>query len=155
MNNIEIVSATTQDDCDICDRMLEELMHFEKQFDNKIQPFCGGKHYNLEKVTTGNLFLVYAKINNTPVGFAMGRLNILKGFGNATNIVCLSTLFVKEKFRRMGVGTLLYNSFENWAKEKFGKDFAIEITAINKNINALEFYKSLGYKPIRTTLRKE
>lgn len=53
MQNIKIVQATTQEDCDICDRFLEELMKFETQFDNKILPFNGGKHHNLEKIKNG------------------------------------------------------------------------------------------------------
>lgn len=155
MQNIKIVQATTQEECDICDRFLEELMKFKTQFDNKILPFNGGKHHNLEKIKNGKIFLAYTLTNKKPAGYVMGFLKNPQNCGSNTNIVCLSTLFVKEEFRHSGIGTQLYNSFENWAKTKFGNDYAIEISAINGNENALAFYKSLGFVPIRTTLRKE
>ena len=47
----------------------------------------------------------------------------------------------------------LLQAFENWAKEKY-EDFVIEITYINSNDNARKFYENMGYKPIKTTLRK-
>lgn len=93
-------------------------------------------------------------INGTPTGYIMGYLKNQKGSGNNTNIVNLSTLFVKEEFRKRRVGATLYTSFENWTKENFGNDFALEVTAINGNDKAFEFYKSLGFSPIRTTFRK-
>lgn len=93
-------------------------------------------------------------INGTPTGYIMGYLKNQKGSGNNTNIVNLSTLFVKEEFRKKRVGTTLYTSFKNWTKENFGNDFALEVTAINGNDKAFEFYKSLVFSPIRTTFRK-
>lgn len=154
MENIKIVQAQTQEDCDICDRFLEELCRFEKQFDSTIEP-VEGKHYNLNKILTENTFLAYAEIQDSPAGYILGHLKNMKGSGNNTNIVYLSTLFVKEEFRNKGVGTSLYNAFENWAKENFKNDFVIEVTAINGNHNAIEFYKSLNFSPVRTTLRKK
>ena len=53
----------------------------------------------------------------------------------------------------MGVGRLLVQSFENWAKEKY-QDFVIEITYIDANKDAQKFYESMGYLPVKTTLRK-
>lgn len=154
MENIKIIRAQTQEDCDICDRFLEELCKFETQFDRTIEPFFGGKHHNLNNIISNNVYLAYAMINGTPAGYIMGYLKNQKGSGNNTNIVNLSTLFVKEEFRKKRVGTTLYTSFENWTKENFGKDFALEVTAINGNDKAFEFYNFLGFSPIRTTFRK-
>lgn len=154
MENIKIIRAQTQEDCDICDRFLEELCKFETQFDSTIEPFIGGKHHNLNNILSNNVHLAYAMINGTPAGYIMGYLKNQKGSGNNTNIVNLSTLFVKEEFWKKRVGTTLYTSFENWSKENFGNDFALEVTVINGNDKAFEFYKSLGFSPIRTTFRK-
>lgn len=154
MQHIKIIRAQTQEDCDICDRFLEELCKFETQFDRTIEPFIGGKHHNLNNIISKNVYLAYAMINGTPAGYIMGYLKNKKGSGNNTNIVNLSTLFVKEEFRKKRVETTLYTSFENWTKENFGKDFALEVTAINGNDKAFEFYNFLGFSPIRTTFRQ-
>ena len=100
MENIKIIRAQTQEDCDICDRFLEELCKFETQFDSTIEPFIGGKHHNLNNIISNNVYLAYAMINGTPAGYIMGYLKNQKGSGNNTNIVNLSTLFVKEEFRK-------------------------------------------------------
>lgn len=100
MENIKIIRAQTQEDCDICDRFLEELCKFETQFDSTIEPFIGGKHHNLNNIISNNVYLAYAMINGTPAGYIMGYLKNRKGSGNNTNIVNLSTLFVKEEFRK-------------------------------------------------------
>ena len=100
MENIKIIRAQTQEDCYICDRFLEELCKFETQFDSTIEPFIGGKHHNLNNIISNNVYLAYAMINGTPAGYIMGYLKNQKGGGNNTNIVNLSTLFVKEEFQK-------------------------------------------------------
>ena len=45
-------------------------------------------------------------------------------------------------------------SFEDWAENNFGEDLIVEITTINTNTNAFEFYQHLGYKSVKTILRK-
>lgn len=123
MENIKIIRAQTQEDCDICDRFLEELCKFETQFDSTIEPFIGGKHHNLNNIISNNVYLAYAMINGTPAGYIMGYLKNQKGSGNNTNIVNLSTLFVKEEFRKKKSWNNSLHLFWELDKRKFWKRF--------------------------------
>ena len=92
--------------------------------------------------------MAYAKSDN-PLGyrqFAKGKI-----YNN--NILILEALYVDEEFRKQGVGKLLLNAFENWAKNKYD-DYVIEITYISSNENAKRFYEKMGYATSKITLRK-
>lgn len=99
-----------------------------------------------------NTYVAYAQMGE-PVGYIFAYLKNPKGKVNTTNIIELEALFIDEAFRKNNIGKLLLNSLEEWAKETY-KDFAIEITTLNTNVNAIAFYEHLGYKPVKTILRK-
>ena len=92
--------------------------------------------------------MAYAKADK-PVGYVFGYRQFAKGKIYKQNILILEALFVETEFRGKGVGKMLVNSFENWAKEKY-EDFVIEITYINANKNAQKFYESMGYSSVKT-----
>ena len=81
------------------------------------------------------------------------RIRFAKGKIYNKNILILEAIYVDETFRGQGVGKLLLESFENWAKEKY-EDFVIEITHIYSNEKARKFYEQMGYTTSKITLRK-
>ena len=150
--NIEIIKVQKKEDCKICDEFLSELINFESSFDsiiNKDVAVSGPAENNIKQE---DVFVAYAK-SDKPMGYIFGYRQFNKGKIYNKNILILEALFVKEEYRKMGIGKLLVQAFENWAKEKY-EDFVIEITYINSNKNAQKFYESLGYKSVKTTLRK-
>lgn len=152
MKEIEIVQAKTKEDCEICDKFLSKLINYESSLDHIINQnvnVCGPAENNIKEE---DVFLAYAT-NGQPVGYIMGYRQFNKGKIYNKNILILEALFIEESCRNQGVGKKLLHSFENWAKEKYD-DFMIEITYINANKNACKFYESMGYKPVKTTLRK-
>lgn len=64
------------------------------------------------------------------------------GYITTFNILYISTLFVKEKYRRMGIGKLLIENIEVKAKEQ--KVNTIRLDTFNWQ--GKEFYLSLGYE---------
>ena len=152
MNNIQIIQAKTKEDCKICDEFLSKLINFESSFDKIINPnvnVCGPTENNIKQ---DDVFVAIAKAD-VPVGYIFGYRQFNKGKIYNTNILVLEALFVDEKYRNQGVGKMLLNAFENWAKEKYG-DFVIEITHIHSNENAKKFYEKMGYSISKITLRK-
>lgn len=152
MKNIQIVKAQTKEDCKICDEFIGKLINFESSFDsiiNKDVAVSGPAENNIKQE---DVFVAYAKADK-PMGYVFGYRQFNKGKIYNKNILILEALFVKEEYRKKGIGKLLVQAFENWAKEKY-EDFVIEITYINSNKNAQKFYESLGYKSVKTTLRK-
>lgn len=155
MGKIKIVQAKTQKDCEICDAFLDKLCLFESQFDEIIEPTIGGKHFSWESLKHDYVYLAYANFNEKPVGYIMGYLKCSKGQGDNTNVLSLGSVFVEKNVRKMGVGNELVKSFEEWAEMNFENDFVVELTVINGNENAFKFYEELGFKPVKTILRKK
>ena len=150
--NIEIIQAKTKEDCKICDEFLSKLINYESSLDKIINSsvlVSGPAENNIKQ---DDVFVAYAKAGN-PLGYVFGYRQFNKGKIYNKNILILEAIYVNEEYRHLGVGKMLINAFENWAKEKY-EDFVIEITYINNNENAQKFYESLGYKPVKTTLRK-
>ena len=152
MKNIQIVKAKTKEDCKICDEFLEKLINFESSFDdiiNKNVDVYGPTENNIKQE---DVFVAYAKADK-PMGYVFGYRQFNKGKIYNKNILILEAFYVEKEYRKQGVGKLLVQAFENWAKEKY-EDYVIEVTYINENKNAQKFYESLGYKTVKTTLRK-
>ncbi|MBE7074185.1 MAG: GNAT family N-acetyltransferase [Clostridiales bacterium] len=152
MKEIKIVVAKTKKDCEICSEFMEKLINYESLIDKTINSNVCVEELFEKNLHNEYFYIAYAK-QEKPIGFIFGYLNVSKGKVRATNILNLEGIFVDENFRKTGVGKILLQSFEKWAKDKFD-DFAIEITYINANKNAQKFYEKMGYCPVKTILRK-
>jgi GNAT superfamily N-acetyltransferase len=58
---------------------------------------------------------------------------------------CLSQFYIKDEYRKYGVGSVLFNMSMEWLKQfEEVDDYFIFVS--NGNANALEFYKRKGFK---------
>jgi ribosomal protein S18 acetylase RimI-like enzyme len=64
----------------------------------------------------------------------------------------LDSIAVLEAWRRRGVGTALTRAAEHWARDRTAK--WIELGVYEFNDDARSFYRTLGYLPVSTKLRK-
>ena len=64
----------------------------------------------------------------------------------------LQDIVVRTEFRGRGVGKLLLDGINTWAKEQGLAE--LELHVWHKNHRALVFYRSLGYETTRYTMRK-
>ena len=153
MHNLQIVKAVTKQDCLVCNKFLIKLMQFESKIDSSIFDKTSTEEVYEKVLQQNNVFVAYAKYD-TPVGYISGYLKNLKGQGVTTNRVFVDSLYVDENFRGRGIGKKLLQEFENWAIERFGDDYEIELLCLSNNKQALDFYNSLGYFEVKKTLRK-
>lgn len=152
MKEIKIIQAKTKEDCKICDKFLSKLINFESSLDNIINSKVEVSGPAENNIKQEDVFIAFAKADK-PVGYVFGYRQFNKGKIYNKNILVLEALFVEKEYRKQGVGKMLLQAFENWAKEKYN-DYVIEITYINANKNAQKFYESMGYSLVKTTLRK-
>ena len=152
MKDIEIIQAKTKEDCEICDKFLSKLINFESSLDDSILSNVQIDGLCEKNIQHDGVYVAYAK-KDKPIGYVFGYLQNPKGKIRSTNILILEALYVEKEYRKQGVGKHLLQAFENWTKEKY-EDYVIEITYINANKNAQKFYESMGYKTVKTTLRK-
>lgn len=65
----------------------------------------------------------------------------------------IGSLWVEENYRKKGIATLLMNKGEEWALKK-GAKFQFLSVHFN-NVNAIEYYKNLGFSPRYLDMFKE
>ena len=83
-----------------------------------------------------------------PIGFI--RFQPKSGeFGKYGHI---NIIFVKQAFRRKGVGVLLLREAESWLRKNGIRTIDAEIT--NANSPSLDFFRGQGYKGTRTVMEK-
>lgn len=152
--NIEIVKATTKQDCKICDELFAKLIKFESGLDSSIYSKTKVEGFHENMMLKNRCFLAYAKAE-TPIGYIFGYLKSSKGNGTTTNRVFVDSLYVDAEYRDKGVGKMLLKSFENWATNEYGDDYEVELLCLANNKKALGFYQNLGYSEVKLTLRKE
>ncbi len=96
--------------------------------------------WSIEIINASNPFSrkLVALYEEKIVGFLNGEIILDEG-----NILMIS---VKKEFQNKGVGRKLMNRFEKLAKKEGVKAIYLEVS--EKNINAIDFYKKLGFIPV-------
>ena len=75
-------------------------------------------------------------------------------FSYYEGVTCeLNNMFVESKYRGLGVGTKLINSFVCWCRERNAK--RIFVTASIGNDKTIKFYRNLGFNDLNITLKKD
>jgi len=107
-------------------------------------------------------FIIVAKDDNEIVGYAYSNIAPKKiysgGFATlepvnffdfdsvkSDDVGCLSQFYLKDGYRNIGIGTVLFNKSMDWLNSfKLISDLFIFVS--NGNDNALKFYQSKGFK---------
>lgn len=91
------------------------------------------------------MFLAY--VENEPIGFAycQHRYEYVEGTSSSP-VGYLEGLYVKQDFRKQGVGRRLVLACEKWTKEKGCQEFASDCEWHNST--SLAVHKSLGFKEV-------
>ena len=58
--------------------------------------------------------------------------------------IVLDTIIVKEEYRGMGIGNMLFDTILDWTKEKGINRIEVNVYEFNKS--AISFYKGLGFE---------
>ena len=153
MEKIEIKQICEEKECLICDEFLSKLSNFDSQYDNIIESDFKFKDVHLRNKDDEFTYIALA-LKGEPIGYIFAYLKSKKGKVRKTNVIDIQALFVDKNYRRQKVGEKLIKSVEDWANKKFEGDYVIELQAINDNVNAMEFYRHLGFREIRTVFRK-
>lgn len=102
--------------------------------------------FNLDLIQKREGIILVAVVDGNTVGCISVLINagLAEGlFGEITSLVVL------KEFRGFGIGKKLIEHAENWLQPKVKK---IRIRANSIRLDAHRFYKSLGYKEIKTQI---
>lgn len=140
-------------ECQECDKLLTKLICYESKFDALINPNYKVLNFFKNKLTNENIAIYIAKDKEKIIGFIIGIKRYDKSTSFNKNIILIEDLFVSEEYRNKKIGTNLIQHIENWANKTFG-ECVFEINVIIDNVAATSLYKKLGFKEIKTILRK-
>jgi GNAT superfamily N-acetyltransferase len=142
-----------------CRELCNELMVFQKSkakikpelfdsmnFETRMIPSMKSAIYNQ---------IVVAKDDDKIVGYAYSNISPKETYSNdfATffdltsvsrkNVGCLSQFYLREEYRKYGIGSVLFDKSMNWLMQ-FNDVLDYFIFVLNGNEDALEFYKRRG-----------
>jgi GNAT superfamily N-acetyltransferase len=142
---------------DLCN----ELMSYQKSISHIHSELFDGMSFEtrmLPSVKKANAnFILAAKDDNKIVGYVYCNISSKEIYSNefATffdldsvendKVGCLSQFYIKDGYRNIGIGTVLFNRSMDWLKSfKSINDLFIFVS--NGNDNALKFYEGKGFK---------
>lgn len=107
-----------------------------------------GKEYFEYMIKNEVVFV--AEIDGKIVGYLAG--SICKQMSYITESFAeLDNMCINDKYRGIGIGTLLINEFKKYCLEYNIQN--IKVTASAKNIRAIEFYEKNGFEDYNITLK--
>jgi len=102
-------------------------------------------------------YILVAKDGNDVVGYVYSNISLKETYSNEfatffdlnsvenNEVGCLSQFYLKEGYRDIGIGTILFKKSMDWLNSyKSISDLFIFVS--NGNDNALKFYQSKGFK---------
>lgn len=145
-NNKYIIREIRENEIDEVNKLLNELIIDEKQYDSNINESYIVKDY-YQKRQKDSVLLV-ASLNEKIVGYLFGYVVSAKVF--LEDKAMLDALFISSKHRKRGLANLLISGFKKWCLDR--KINNIELTVCEKNIDAYELYKKNGFNIEKYTM---
>jgi GNAT superfamily N-acetyltransferase len=84
-----------------------------------------------------------AELNGSIEGFMMATINKIASVYEHEKEIHIEGIFIREGFRKKGIGKKFLQAAEEWAKKK--GIFSIGLTVLIKNKDASSAYKKLGF----------
>jgi aminoglycoside 6'-N-acetyltransferase I len=98
----------------------------------------------LEKwIRSRNARVFVAEVDKEIIGFMIMTTNKLASVYEHRKEIHIEGIFIRELFRKKGIGKMFIKEAERWAKEK--GIYSLGLTVLVRNKNAFSAYKKLGF----------
>ncbi len=136
------IQPATQKDIPIIFTFIKELAEYEKMLDQVEATEALIETWVFEK-KTARVLLAY--VDDTPVGFALFFYHFSTFVGKAG--IYIEDIYIQKESRGLGLGKMLFQTIAQMAiDEDCGR---IEWSCLDWNTPSIEFYLSLGAKPMK------
>ena len=95
---------------------------------------------------------IVAECDGRIVGFLLGTIEKRPPVFAQSLQAYVDSIGVLESYKNQGIGTMLMNAFEKWAR-KMGMPF-IMLNVVTENSSAIHLYEKLGYRTVILSQRK-
>lgn len=151
--NISIRKATLFD-LELIQKLNHEIMYQNAQFDPYLDIDFDlkdvGKEFFKEAIESKDGIFLLAFDGEKPVGYVNG--NAKEAVYKTKKYFELENLGVIPSHCRKGIAKRLYNEFQTFAKDKGFE--VIYLNCFSKNLNAIGFYKALGFDEVDVSFEK-
>lgn len=148
------IRKATIDDLPVVQKMLGELLQYEKTFDSTLKSawaYSEDSKKKLSGLIEKNIVLI-AEEANYPIGYLIGKIDDTVDPARGVKHAHISNLYVTDSMRQGGVGAALVNEFKDICK---GADVkSLTVSVLCKNEIAILFYQKMGLLP-RTLFLEE
>jgi ribosomal protein S18 acetylase RimI-like enzyme len=96
-----------------------------------------------QRLIDPNYHLVVAEVDSEIVGYCLSYISKKPYFFKLGRFGFIGDLFVLEKYRQHGIGTLLVENTHSFFRRKKVK--RVELLVANKNVDTIRFWERLGY----------
>jgi ribosomal protein S18 acetylase RimI-like enzyme len=151
------VSPAVMDDLESVEELWLELMGFHENIDPFFTP-ADNAGSNFRKWLTEHFHdegsqIFLARIEDETVGYIKLEIAKYPPVLKRQRYGYISDAAVKDSFRGMGTGRLLFEAAREWFRSK--GITRIELKVLNSNRVAVGFWKRMGFRPIMTTMYRE
>jgi ribosomal protein S18 acetylase RimI-like enzyme len=97
--------------------------------------------------------LLIAEENGKLVGFLSGELREGSPAFEPKTWAAVEDVYVLPGYRSQGIGSILFEEFQNWATERDTDGISLQVAT--KNVRARKFYENLGFREVSVYQVKE
>ena len=141
------IRKATPNDLPIVKQLMLALYHSDRQYDALFYELHPEEHADEEyssRIRGEDGVCYIAELEGEIIGCLTGALSVVPGEHPARR-TRLEKVFVKERFRDLGVGSALVEAFVQWNKE-IGVN-RIFVRAYAENAGAIKLYERFGFRP--------
>ena len=136
-----------------CDKLLTLLIQDEKKYNENTKDDYIVDNWYPNLIDKDNNQLFIAVYNNEIVGYAYVKIITSSDSPEIYTEASISGIYVKENFRKQGIGTKLINEAKKWCINK-GVSY-LKLNVLEGNRIALNLYKKLGFNDFSRVLRNK
>lgn len=149
-----VIRKTRDDELKTIQDLNYQLFVHDKIYDPLIDmkwPYeTEGTNYFKSRIKGENGVCFVAEIDSVIVGYLAGGIAKPYSYRRIKTEAELENTLVVEEYRHRGIGEKLFNEFMNWCKAKGAE--IIKVNASTDNLNAISFYKKVGFKAYSSEL---
>jgi len=149
------IRKATLNDIEAIVKLNEQLANYHRKIDKYYKPGSekrkSFKKYILKIIKKRNAKILVAEIDNQIVGCFIGTIEKAKPSVVPKKIGRISGAFVKEKYRKCGIGKRMFNELIRWFMKNKIKH--IEISVHSKNKIAIKVWQKFGFKEFTKKMR--
>ena len=136
-----------------CDKLLTLLIQDEKKYNENTKDDYIVDNWYSSFIDKDDSQLFIAVNDNEIVGYIYVKIITTSDSSDISTEASISGIYVKENFRKQGIGTKLINEAKKWCINK-GVSY-LKLNVLEGNRIALNLYKKLGFNDFSRVLRNK